>query len=424
MAKQKPHLNLIFIGHIDHGKSTTIGRLFVDTGVVSAQQLEKFKAEAAEYGKGTWEFAYAVDLSKEERKKGITIELAHKKFDTPKYEFTIIDAPGHKDFVKNMITGASQADAAVLVVSVKDSIQDQTREHAYLARVLGISQLIVALNKVDMVNFDEAKVNAIKKEVEELLKSVGYDTSKVQMVPISGLHGENLAKKSDKMPWYNGSTLLQALDNLSEPEKPVTLPLRLPIQDVYSIKGIGTVPVGKVETGVLNKGEKIVFMPSGVSGEVKSIEMHHEEIDKAEPGDNVGINVRGVGKDDIRRGDVIGTPDNAPTVVKKFVARIFVLRHPTVLTVGYTPVFHCHTAQVACKFTKLMQKLDPRTGAVKEENPEFLRNGDAAIVEIEPTKPMVIEERGVIPQMSSFAIRDMGQTVAAGICTKILEKRE
>ncbi len=424
MAKTKPHLNLIFIGHIDHGKSTLIGRLFVETGVVSAQQLEKFKAEAAEYGKGTWEYAYAVDASKEERKRGVTIDLAHKRFDTQKFEFTIIDAPGHKDFVKNMITGASQADAAVLVVSSKDGPQDQTREHAYLARVLGIGQLIVALNKVDAINYDEAKYNAVKKEMEDLLKSVGFDMSKVQFLPTSAIGGDNINKKSDKLPWFNGPTLLEALDSLKEPEKPTNLPLRLPVQDVYTVSCIGTVPVGKVVTGVIKKNQTVVFQPSGVTGEVKSIEMHHEAIDSAEPGDNVGFVVRGIGKNDIRRGDVVGDTQNPPTVAKKFEARIFVLRHPTVLTAGYTPVFHCHTAQVACKITKLLKKLDPKTGAAKEENPEFLKNGDAAIVEIEPSRPMVIEERGVIPQMSSFAIRDMGQTVAAGICTKILEKRE
>jgi len=423
MAKQKPHINLIFIGHIDHGKSTLIGRLFVETGVVSKQQLDKFKAEAAEHGKETWEYAYAVDLTKEERKKGITIDLAHKKFDTQKFEFTIIDAPGHKDFVKNMITGASQADAAVLVVSVKDGVQPQTREHAYLARVLGIKQIIVAMNKIDAVNYDEARFNAVKKEVEELLASVGFNLAETQILPTSAINGDNVSQPSDKLSWFKGPTLLQSFDNLKEPEKPSDLPLRLPVQDVYTISGIGTVPVGKVVTGVLKKGDKVVFQPSNVSGEVKSMEMHHEEIQTAEPGDNIGINVRGVGKTDVRRGDVISHPDNPATVAKKFEARIFVLRHPTVITAGYTPVFHAHTAQVACKFVALKQKLDPKTGAVKEENPEFLKNGDAAIVEIEPTKPMVIEERSKIPQMSSFAIRDMGQTVAAGICTKIIEKR-
>ena len=424
MAKQKPHINLIFIGHVDHGKSTLIGKLFVETGVVSKQQLDKFKAEADEYGKGTWEFAYAVDLTKEERKRGLTIDLAHKKFDTKKYEFTIIDAPGHKDFVKNMITGASQADAAVLVVSCKDGPQEQTREHAYLARVLGIGQLIVAINKIDATNYDEAKYEGVRKEMEELLKSVGFDMGNVQFIGTSALGGDNVAAKSDKTAWYKGATLLEALDNIKEPEKPTALPLRLPVQDVYSVSGIGTVPVGKVETGIMKKDDKVVFQPSNVTGEVKSIEMHHESIDAAEPGDNVGFVVRGVGKTDIRRGDVVSHTKSPPSVVKKFEARIFVLRHPTVLTAGYTPVFHAHTAQVACKVTKLVKKLDPRTGAVKEENPEFLKNGDAAIIEVEPSKPLVIEERGKIPQLSSFAVRDMGQTVAAGICTKIIEKRD
>jgi elongation factor 1-alpha len=424
MAKEKPHINLIFIGHIDHGKSTLIGRLFVETGVVSKQQLAKFKAEAEEYGKGTWEYAYAVDLTKEERKRGVTIGLAHKKFDTQKYEFTIIDAPGHKDFVKNMITGASQADAAVLVVSAKDGAQEQTREHAYLARVLGIGQLIVAINKIDAIKYDEAKFNEVQKGMEELLKGVGYSMDKVQFIPTSAIAGDNIAAKSDNLGWYKGVTLKEALDKLAQPEKPVTLPLRLPVQDVYSVSGIGTVPVGKVETGVMKKNQKIVFQPSNVQGEVKSIEMHHEAINQAEPGDNVGFVVRGVGKNDIRKGDVVGDAGSPPTVAKKFEARIFVLRHPTVLTAGYTPVFHAHTSQVACKITKLVKKLDPRTGATKEENPEFLKNGDAAIVEVEPTKPMVMEERGKIPQLASFAIRDMGQTVAAGICTKVIEERK
>lgn len=421
MAKQKPHLNLIFIGHVDHGKSTLIGNLFIQTGVVSQQQLEKFKKEAEEYGKQSWEFAYAVDLTKEERKRGITIDLAHKKFETQKYEFTIIDAPGHKDFVKNMITGASQADAGVLVVSAKDGIQAQTEEHVWLSKVSGIKQLIVAVNKIDAVNYDEKKFNEVKEKVSALLKRVGYDVNKVQFIPTSGLKGDNVASKSDNLSWYKGPTFLESLNNLEEPERLVDLPLRIPIQDVYSISGIGTVPVGKVVTGKMKKNDKIVIMPSGAQGEVKSIEMHHEQIEVAEPGDNIGFSVRGVGKNDVKRGDVLGHPDNPPTVAKKFKAQIIVIDHPTVITEGYTPVFHVHTAQVACKFSKLVAKLDLATGGVKEENPQFLRKGDAAIVEIEPTKPLVIEEKAKIPQLSQFAIRDMGKTVAAGVCLKVLE---
>jgi len=419
----KPHMNLIFIGHVDHGKSTLIGRLFFETGVLSPQELDKYKKLAQELGKGTWELAYAVDLTPEERKTGMTIQLAHKKFSTQKFDFTIIDAPGHKDFVKNMITGASQADAAVLVIAAKEGVMEQTREHGYLAKVMGIKQIIVAVNKMDTVNYEEERFNKVKDDVTKLLQSVGFREIKA-VVPVSALEGVNVSKPgTDKMPWYKGPTLLDALNSLDVPEKPIDLPLRLPVEDVYSIKGIGTVPVGKVISGVLKVGQKVVFEPSNVQAEVKSIEMHHESIPQAEPGDNVGFNVRGVDKTQIRRGDVVGPVDKPPTVAKKFLAQILVLNHPTVLTVGYTPVFHVHTGQTACKFTKLVKKIDPRTGQVIEENPQFLKTGDAAIVEITPTKPMVIEKKSDIPQLASFAIRDMGQTVAAGVCIDILEKR-
>ncbi len=422
MAKDKPHMNLVFIGHVDHGKSTLIGRVFYETGALSEQDLEKYKKEAEEYGKGTWEFAYAVDATKEERKRGVTIDLAHRKFETEKYYFTVIDAPGHRDFVKNMITGASQADAAVLVVDAKDGIMPQTKEHAYLSKVLGVKQINVAINKMDTVNYDEKRYNEVKNELIKLLKGIGYNTDKMQFVPVSALKGDNVVKKSGNMPWYNGPSLVEALNMFEVPEPPVNLPLRLPIQDVYSITGIGTVPVGRVETGEMKVGQKVVIQPGNVTGEVKSIEMHHEQYQKAGPGDNIGFNIRGIAKNQIKRGDVLGPVENPPTVAKKFKAQIIVLNHPTVLTVGYTPVFHCHTSQVACKFTKLLKKLDPKTGAVLQENPDFLKTGDAAIVEIEPTKAMVIEKKSDIPQLSSFAIRDMGTTIGAGVCIDIIEK--
>jgi elongation factor 1-alpha len=421
MAKEKPHLNLVFIGHVDHGKSTLIGRVFFETGVVSPQQLEKFKKEAAEYGKQTWEYAYAVDRTIEEKKRGLTIDLAHMKFETSKYYFTIIDAPGHRDFVKNMITGASQADAAVLVVDAKDGVMPQTREHAYLAKVLGIKQLTVCINKMDTVKYDEKRFNEVKTDVDKLLKSIGFDTSKLQFIPTSALKADNITKHSDNTKWYKGKTIVEAFDDIEVPDKPIDLPLRVPIQDVYTITGVGTVPVGRIESGVLKVGDKIVFQPANASGEVKTIEMHHETVPKAEPGDNIGFNVRGVGKDDVTRGDVMGHANSPPTVAKEFRAQIIVLNHPTVLTAGYTPVFHCHTSQVACRFKKIEKKLDPKTGAVAEENPDFIKTGDAAIVLIEPTKPLVIEEKKKIPQLASFAIRDMGQTVGAGVCVEITE---
>ena len=421
---EKPHLNLVFIGHVDHGKSTLVGRLLLDTESIDSHVIEKYRKEAEEKGKATFEFAWVMDKLKEERERGLTIDVAHKRFDTEKYYFTIIDAPGHRDFVKNMITGTSQADAAVLVVSVPDGPQAQTKEHVFLARTLGVEQLIVGMNKMDATKpeYDEKRFNEVKEQVGSLLKSVGFKVDEIPFIPVSAFKGDNATKKSDKLGWYKGPTMLQSLDTIVQPSKPTKLPLRLPIQDVYTITGIGTVPVGRVETGVLLPDMKISMQPADKSGEVKSIEMHHEIIPKAEPGDNVGFNVRGISRTDIRRGDVAGPADNPPTVAKTFTARIMVLNHPSVITKGYTPVFHCHTAQVACTFEELTAKLDPKSGETTEENPEFLKTGDAAIVKVRPTKPMVIEKTSEFPQLGRFAIRDMGQTVAAGMCIDVEKK--
>jgi elongation factor 1-alpha len=419
---EKPHMNLVFIGHVDHGKSTTVGRLLLDTGHIDPHIIEKYRKEADAIGKGSFEFAWVMDGLQEERKRGLTIDVAHKRFNTNKYYFTIIDAPGHRDFVKNMITGTSQADAAVIVVSCPDGPQEQTKEHVFLARTLGVPQIIVAINKMDAVGYEEAKFEEAKDKVSKLLATVGFKASDIPFIPVSAFKGDNATKDKGEMKWWKGPTLLEALDNLTAPDKPTDKALRLPVQDVYSITGIGTVPVGRVETGVMKPGMNVIFMPSDKSGEVKSIEMHHEMIPMAEPGDNVGFNIRGLGKKDIRRGDVAGPADNAPTVARSFKARIMVLNHPSVITPGYTPVFHAHTAQVACTFLSLDQKLDPATGSVTEENPQFLKTGDAAVVTVQPTKPMVIEKAEDFPQLGRFAIRDMGQTVAAGMCIDI-EKR-
>ncbi|MGZ7047062.1 MAG: translation elongation factor EF-1 subunit alpha [Methanobacterium sp.] len=406
MAKAKEHMNLAFIGHVDHGKSTLVGHLLLQSGAIAEQQLSD----------GEDKFRFVMDKLTEERERGVTIDLAHARFDTPKFEFTIVDCPGHRDFVKNMITGASQADAAVLVVAIDDGVMPQTKEHAFLARTLGINQLIIAINKMDLVNYSEEKYNALKEDVSNLIKTVAYKPEDINFIPLSAFEGDNITDLSPNTPWYKGPTLVKALDEFTAPEKPTDLPLRVPIQDVYSITGVGTVPVGRVETGVMKKSDNVIFEPAGKSGEVKSIEMHHEMLESAEPGDNVGFNVRGVGKNDIRRGDVAGHTNTPPSVAKEFTAQIVVLQHPGVITVGYTPVFHCHTAQVACTFMELQKKLDPATGQVKEENPDFLKTGDAAFVVVKPTKPMVIEKIKDIPHMGRFAIRDMGQTVAAGMC--------
>lgn len=422
MASEKTHINLVFIGHVDHGKSTTVGRLLFDSGNLPEQELRKLKEKAQELGKAGFEFAFVMDNLKEERERGLTVDLSHKRFETPKYYFTIIDAPGHRDFVKNMITGASQADAAVLVIAANDGVSAQTREHVFLARTLGVKQMIIAINKMDIsgADYKEERFNKVKKQAEELLKMIGYKPEEIPFIPTASFVGDNIVKKSDKMSWYTGPTLLELLDQLKEPEKPTNLPLRIPIQEVYSIKGIGVVPVGKIETGVMKPGDKIIVVPAregrGISGEVKSIEMHHEMLQKAEPGDNVGINVRGIEKKDIARGDVIGHTDNVPTVVEEFDAQIVVLDHPSVITQGYCPVFHVHTSQVACQFVEIVKKMNPATGETLEEKPDFIKKGDAAIVKLKPMRPLVIEKQKVIPEMSRFAIRDSGTTVAAGMC--------
>jgi elongation factor 1-alpha len=414
----------VFIGHVDHGKSTTVGRLLLDSGHIEKHVIEKNEKLAAESGKAGFGLAYVMDGLKEERERGITIDVAHKEFFTPNFYWTIIDAPGHRDFVKNMITGASQADTAVLLCAANDGVNAQTKEHAFLAKVLGVKGLIVHVNKMDIsgVDWTEEKYKAACAEVSGLLKMAGFKPDDVPMIPASSLNGDNVFEKSDKCPWYNGPTLFEAIDATPMPNKPVDKPLRLPIQDVYKIGGIGTVPVGKIETGTLNTGKTVVFNPSQKSAEVKSIEMHHTMVDKAEPGDNVGFNIRGLATTDIRRGDVAGYTDSAPTFVRHdetFVGQIQLMDIPKVVSVGYTPVFHAHTAQVAVKFMDLLEKTN-KSG--KEANPSFLKTGDACLIRFQPTKPLAIEQMDTFPELSRFAIRDMGKTVAAGVCLKIEKK--
>jgi len=422
MAK-KEHLNVVFIGHVDSGKSTSVGRVLYDTGALPENVMRKLKEEAERLGKATFEYAFVMDTLKEERERGVTIEVSHKEFETAKYHCTIIDAPGHRDFIKNMITGASQADAAVLVISVKDGIQPQTKEHAFLAKVLGMNQMIVNMNKMDAVNYDQAPYKKVEEEAKKLLSGMGWKMDKVHFVPTSAYLGDNIAKKSTHMPWYTGPTLLELIDTFVPPAKPTDKPLRLPVQDVYTITGHGTVPVGRVETGILKQNMPIIFLPAGVKGEVKKIEMHHQEMAEAVPGDNVGFNVKGVDKKDIKRGDVIGPADKPPTVADEFTAQIVVLNHPTAISIGYTPVLHIHTAQFAARVIEIVEKKDPKTGLTLQKNPDFIKTGDVAIIKMKPLKPVVIEKFSEFPPLGRFAIRDMGQTVAAGVVLDVVPKK-
>jgi len=445
MGKEKTHINIVVIGHVDSGKSTTTGHLIYKCGGIDKRTIEKFEKEAQEMGKGSFKYAWVLDKLKAERERGITIDIALWKFETAKYYITIIDAPGHRDFIKNMITGTSQADCAVLVVASGTgefeagiSKNGQTREHALLAYTLGVKQMIVVCNKMDTTEppFSEARFNEIGTEVRNYLKKIGYNPAAIPFVPISGFHGDNMLEPSDRMPWYkgwsverkegnaSGKTLLEALDAILPPSRPTEKPLRLPLQDVYKIGGIGTVPVGRVETGVMKPGMIVTFAPQILTTEVKSIEMHHEALQEALPGDNVGFNIKNVSVKEIRRGNVAGDSKNdPPKETKSFLAQVIILNHPGQISAGYTPVLDCHTAHIACKFAELKEKCDRRSGKTLEDAPKALKSGDAGIVELIPTKPMCVESFSDYPPLGRFAVRDMRQTVAVGVI-KSVDKSE
>jgi len=446
MGQDKIHINIVVIGHVDSGKSTTTGHLIYKCGGIDKRAIEKFEKEAQEMGKGSFKYAWVLDKLKAERERGITIDIALWKFETPKYFITIIDAPGHRDFIKNMITGTSQADCAVLIVAAGVgefeagiSKNGQTREHALLAFTLGVKQLILGINKMDSTEppYSEARFNEIKKEVTSYIKKIGYNPDTVPFVPISGWHGDNMIEGSTKMSWFKewkvkkgkdkeatGKTLLEALDNIDPPKRPSDKPLRLPLQDVYKIGGIGTVPVGRVETGILKPGMVVTFAPTNVTTEVKSVEMHHSALPEALPGDNVGFNVKNVSIKDIRRGNVAGDSKNdPPREAEEFRSQVIILNHPGQICNGYAPVVDCHTAHIACKFRELVEKIDRRSGKKLEDTPQHVKSGDAAIVEMVAQKPICVESFQEYPPLGRFAVRDMKQTVAVGVI-KTVKKRE
>jgi len=447
MAEQKndgnkKHVSIVICGHVDAGKSTTTGHLIYKCGGVDKRTIQKFEEEAAQTGKASFKYAWVLDKLKAERERGITIDIALWKFETDVFMFTIIDAPGHRDFIKNMITGTSQADIALLIVPADQggfeagiAKDGQTREHALLALTLGVKQMIVCVNKMDdkMVKYGQGRYKEINEEMLRILKNIGWecDDGQIPFVPISGWAGDNMVEASTNMNWYKGNTwhgkkklitLLDHLNAITPPERPVNLALRLPLQDVYKIGGIGTVPVGRVETGTLKPGMVVTFAPAGVTTEVKSVEMHHTSVPEAVPGDNVGFNVKNVSVKDIRRGNVASDSKNDPAMeAESFKAQVIVLNHPGEIKAGYSPVLDCHTAHIACKFSELLTKLDKRTGKKVEDNPKLIKNGDAAIVTMIPSKPMCVESYKTYAPLGRFAVRDMRQTVAVGVVKKVFK---
>jgi len=444
------HVSVVVIGHVDSGKSTSTGHMIYKCGGIDQRTIDKFEKEAHEMGKGSFKYAWVLDKLKSERERGITIDIQLMKFQTLKFSVTIIDAPGHRDFIKNMITGTSQADCAILIVAAGTgefeagiSKNGQTREHCLLAYTLGVKQMIVAINKMDSTEppFSKERFTNIQKEVESYIKKVGYNAKAVAFVPISGFHGDNMIEPSTNMGWFSGwntlkkvgkeekkdtgKTLMQAIDNISPPERPTNKPLRLPLQDVYKIGGIGTVPVGRVETGIIKAGIVATFAPGGVSTEVKSVEMHHETLDEGVPGDNVGFNVKNVSVKDIKRGMVCSDSKKDPAKqANSFKAQVIVMNHPGEIHSGYTPVLDCHTAHVACKFREILEKIDRRSGKMVEEFPKLVKTGDACMVDMVPSKPMCVEQFSEYAPLGRFAVRDMRQTVAVGIIKEVNKKEE
>merc|ERR1712244_128495 len=444
MGKEKLHINIVVIGHVDSGKSTTTGHLIYKCGGIDERTIAKFEKEAQEMGKGSFKYAWVLDKLKAERERGITIDIALWKFMTDKYFVTIIDAPGHRDFIKNIITGTSQADCAVLIVAAGTgefeagiSKEGQTREHALLAYTLGVKQLIIGVNKMDSTSppYSEARFKEIEKEVSGYIKKIGFNPKCVPFVPISGWNGDNMLEESPNMSWYkgwaverkegnaSGKTLINALDAIIPPSRPSDKALRLPLQDVYKIGGIGTVPVGRVETGIIKPGMVVTFAPANVTTEVKSVEMHHTALESAEPGDNVGFNVKNVSVKDIRRGNVASDSKNDPAKeTDTFKAQVIILNHPGEIRKGYSPVVDCHTAHIACKFEDLVEKIDRRSGKKLEDNPEKVKSGDSAIVSMKPSKPMCVEAFSDYAPLGRFAVRDMRQTVAVGVIKEVAKK--
>ena len=443
--ERKDHISIVVAGHIDAGKSSTVGHLLFKLGGISQREMQKLQAEADAQGKGSFAFAYYMDNQKEERERGVTIACNTKEFYTDNYHYTIVDAPGHRDYVKNMISGAGQADAAILLVPAEKGgfetaiakgnhatgeVQGQTRQHARLLSLLGIEQLIIGVNKMDACDWSEERFNEIKSEMSLMLQQAGFKPKKVPFIPYSGYHGNNLIETTDKMPWFkgweanlnpttkvSGNTLKDALDKfIKPPKRDETGALRLPISGVYNIKGVGVIIAGRVEQGTLVPGDEVGFMPSGVKGKIFSIEMHHKKYEKAVPGDNIGMSIKGLVKDNMpKAGDVMfKIKDGELKAVTKFKAQVAVQEHPGQLKAGFTPIVHVRTSKVACKMTSISWKMGKKTGGSKEENPQFLERGDSAEVEFEPSKPFFVETFDVCPGLGRFAAMDSNSLVMLG----------
>lgn len=459
----KQHLSIVVCGHVDSGKSTTTGRLIFELGGIPEREMQKLKDEANQLGKSSFAFAFYMDRCKEERERGVTIQCTTKEFFTDNYHYTIIDAPGHRDFIKNMISGAAQADVALLMVPADGNfttavqkgdakageVQGQTRAHARLLNLLGVKQIIVGINKMDSdtAGYKEERYNEIAEEMRHMLIKVGWKDdfvkSGVPIIPMSGWQGDNLIQESTNMPWWKGqdvkvgdktvhvNTLLDALNTFVQtPERKTDAPLRVPISGIYKIKGVGDVITGRVEQGILKPGDETIFMPTHTSanpcvGKIFSVEMHHKRVEKALPGDNVGMNVKNLEKSNMpKTGDVmILKTDTTLQPVKDFTAQIQTLDSiPNEIKPGYSPIGFVRCGHAACKITKINWKVGKETGGKKLENPVSLKANEMAEVVFEPCKPLVVDSFKNCEGLSRIAFLEGNGAVMLGKIVSVTHK--
>jgi len=450
----KTHCSIVICGHVDAGKSTTTGRLIFELGGIPEREMQKLKDEAKVLGKESFAFAFYMDKSKEERARGVTIACTTKEFYTEKYHYTIIDAPGHRDFIKNMISGASQADVALLMVPSDGNftaaiargnhklgeVQGQTRQHARLINLLGVKQLIVGINKMDCstAKYSQERYKEIRDEMESMLVKVGWKKEFIKncvpFMPISGWVGDNLIKQSENMKWWKGAnvksqkkpmtcvTLYDCLNNMvAIPKRPLKKPLRMPVSGVYKIKGVGDVITGRVEQGAVEPGNEVMFLPTNTaskacSGKIFSVEMHHKTVPLAGPGDNVGLNVKGLDKVNMPRvGDVmIKKGDDTLKACANFTAQIQVLDHPGELKIGYSPIAFIRTGRSACRIKAINWKIGKETGGAKAANPACLKANEMAEVVFEPQQAFVAEAFTACEGLGRVAIMEGASVVMLG----------
>lgn len=431
MPEEKVMVNLVIAGHVDHGKSTLVGQLFYALGRIPERTMERFRRQAEAVGKGSFYLAFFTDRSLAERERGISVETAYVGLETETKRFNIIDAPGHRDFVKNMVTGTAEADAALLVVdaggTAHGGLAPQTCEHLTILKALGITSLIVAVNKIDAVDYSKEIFEYCQLEVRDFLNAIKFPIDDdVPWIPTSALMADNVIEPSQRTPWYSGPTVLGAMEQLADPLRAYDLPLRMPILRTFTVPGVGAVVAGKIETGQVRPGQDVVIVPYPGSGraraQVRSIEWQHQPVDVGRAGDDVGVMLtkqeRGFVSRQIRKGAMMGEPDDPPTAVTRFKADLVVLAHPSGIRRMYAPYLHVHQAAMPCSVEEILDVTDSQGAPKTIEGEGKLVNGDSAVVWIRPHRPLVIEEFARFPKLGRFVLRD-GGTVAAGTCVEV-----